>query len=129
MIRPKHILTERSFLRAGALEAARKAYGAFASNLDTSERLAKLSLACVGVPGPQLTARDISKLHSNEFLSRDYGDPNRSLTLKGVIAVNLVGVDVYDGNEIDFYLREPFAEIDILGTIHSGVKKSSSILF
>ena len=88
-----------------------------------------LNLAHFSGTGPQLSDRDLFYLASAGYLDKDKKSLE-SITPKGIIAVNMVGVEI-DGvdGDISCYLREPFADVSILGIIRNlALNRTTSVL-
>ncbi len=108
-------------LRAEALSDAQDIYSRFMEGVDAAERLARLNLLCASTTSVTLNEGDIKRLADAGYLKEDTTNPRKDLTVKGVLAVNMVGAEI-SREGLEFYLREPFIELAVLDMLYKLIR-------
>ena len=105
-----------------AIRNAKEVYSAFGGT-HYPEVLARLALHQLSPnaaeKGLLISRVDIDRLCVGEYIEKSK-DADYLLTLKGIVAINMVSVDYFDGSDFDLSLREPFVDISILEAISKG---------
>lgn len=128
---PSHVTTQQTHDRLTyrqATEGACTVYETFTKNVDYVESLAKLALFYLPnhpYPTPELSTRDLSFVEVKGFVTVRKNKPVIK-TITGIVAVNMVSVDFYDGVDFEVSMREPFVEIPVIERIFSGELKSNA---
>lgn len=118
--------TDHVIPRPEALLHAEETYRTFARvDFDNATKLARFSILLSSPHEMEkMTYNELGWFYAEKFISAPEVPYNDHVTLKGLVAINMIGVDRAE-SDMELYLREPFKELEVLDMLHNS--KSNSI--